>query len=65
MKAGAIVKTPAQYIAEPDKARLGKVSVGHSCIRVEKLEDFNLPVALELAKNDSALRSKQSGTLML
>lgn len=31
------------YIAEKNKARLGKVSVGRSCIRFSKLENVNLP----------------------
>ena len=30
-----------EYIAERYKADLGKVSVGRSCIRFRKLEDFN------------------------
>ena len=33
-----------KYIAEIHKKELGKVSVGRSCIRFEKLEDVNLPV---------------------
>lgn len=36
------------YLAEQNKDRLGKVSVGKSCIRFKKLEDLNLDVALEL-----------------
>lgn len=31
-----------EYIAEKHKAKLGKVSVGKSCIRFKKLEDLNL-----------------------
>jgi hypothetical protein len=38
------------YLAEKNKDRLGKVSVGRSCIRFKKLEDLNLKVALELVK---------------
>lgn len=38
------------YLAEQNKDRLGKVSVGKSCIRFKKLEDPNLDVALELIK---------------
>lgn len=38
------------YLAENNKERLGKVSVGHSCIRFKKLEDLNLKVAMELVK---------------
>ena len=36
------------YIAENNKDRLGKVSVGKSCIRFKKLEDLNLEVAMTL-----------------
>lgn len=32
-----------EYITEKYKARLGKVSVGRSCIRFKKIEDVNLP----------------------
>lgn len=38
------------YLAEQNKTRLGKVSVGKSCIRFKKLEDLNLEVALELIR---------------
>ncbi len=38
------------YLAEQNKARLGKVSVGKGCIRFKKLEDLNLKVAIELVK---------------
>ncbi len=31
------------YIAEKHKDKLGKVSVGKSCIRIKKIEDLNLP----------------------
>lgn len=41
------------YLAEQNADRLGKVSVGKSCIRFKKLEDLNLPVALELVKKAS------------
>ncbi len=33
-----------EYLAEKHKERLGKVSVGKSCIRFKKLEDVNLDV---------------------
>ena len=33
-----------QYIAEKYGKKLGKVSVGRSCIRFKRLEDLNLPV---------------------
>ncbi len=32
-----------EYLAEKYKDKLGKVSVGRSCIRFKKLEDLNLP----------------------
>ena len=43
------------YLAEQNKARLGKVSVGKSCIRFSKLEDLNLQVAIELVKKAAQL----------
>lgn len=42
-------------IAEAARARLGKVSVGKVCIRFKKLADLNLPAALELVREASAL----------
>ena len=36
------------YLAENNKHRLGKVSVGKSCIRFKKLEQLDLDVAMEL-----------------
>ena len=42
-------------IAEAAKAKLGKVSVGKVCIRFKKLADLNLPAALELVREASAL----------
>jgi len=38
------------YLAEQAKDRLGKVSVGKSCIRFTKLEHLNLEVVEELLK---------------
>ena len=32
----------SEYVAEKHKEKLGKVSVGKSCIRFKKLEDLNL-----------------------
>lgn len=43
------------YLAESNKARLGKVSVGKSCIRFKRLADLNLKVALHLVKRASKL----------
>lgn len=42
-------------IAESARARLGQVSVGKVCIRFKRLSDLNLPVALELVREASAL----------
>lgn len=44
-----------KYLAEKNKDRLGKVSVGRSCIRFKKLEDLNLDVVTELAKKSEKL----------
>jgi hypothetical protein len=38
------------YLAEKNKARLGKVSVGTCCIRFKKLEDLDIKVAMELVQ---------------
>jgi uncharacterized protein YdhG (YjbR/CyaY superfamily) len=37
-----------KYLAEENKARLGKVSVGKSCIRFNKLDQVNLDVLKEV-----------------
>ena len=39
-----------KYIAEKNKMKLGKVSVGKSCIRFKKLEDLNLPALKKVIK---------------
>lgn len=44
-----------KYLAESNKDRLGKVSVGRSCIRFNKLENINLDVLAELAKKTEKL----------
>ncbi|MGB1130900.1 MAG: DUF1801 domain-containing protein [Haloferula sp.] len=41
---------PEGYLPELAKDRLGKVSVGKSCIRFTKLENLNLEVVEELLK---------------
>jgi hypothetical protein len=43
------------YLAEKNEERLGKVSVGRSCVRFKKLDDLNLDVVAELAKRAAAL----------
>jgi len=40
-----------QYIAEKNAGKLGKVSVGKSCIRFKKLEDLNLETVSEIVGN--------------
>lgn len=44
-----------KYLAESNKDRLGKVSVGRSCVRFKKLEDINLDVVSELVKRTEKL----------
>jgi len=39
-----------KYIAEANKAKLGKVSVGKSCIRFKKLEDVKLDALKDVLK---------------
>jgi hypothetical protein len=43
------------YLAETNADRLGKVSVGKSCIRVKRLEDVNLEVVAELSRRAADL----------
>lgn len=47
-------------LAEAAKAKLGKVSVGKACIRFKKLEDLNLPAALDLIREASVLAENGS-----
>ena len=47
--------TERGYLAEVHKDRLGKVTVGKSCIRFKKLEDLNLQVAAELVAESAKL----------
>jgi hypothetical protein len=54
-----------QTIAEAAAKRLGKVSVGKACIRFKKLEDLNLPAALELVREAAVLIDKQGGDFTL
>lgn len=49
------------YLAENNKKRLGKVSVGRSCIRFKQLADLNLKVAMELIKKAVVLMQKPGG----
>ena len=55
---------PDGYLAEKNKHRLGKVSVGRSCIRFKKLEDLNLKVAVQLVKKAARLVKKFGGFTM-
>ena len=43
------------YLAEKNKHRLGKVSVGKCCIRFKKLADLDLKVAMELVMETAKL----------
>lgn len=43
------------YLAEQAKDRLGKATVGKSCIRFKKLEDINLDVLAECVKKAAEL----------
>jgi hypothetical protein len=43
------------YLAEKNEDRLGKVSVGKSCVRFKKLDDLDLDVVAELAQRAAAL----------
>jgi hypothetical protein len=52
------------YLAEKNRERLGKVSVGRSCIRFKKLEDLNLKVAIELVKKAAQLAHRPGGFAM-
>lgn len=47
-----------EYIAEKNADRLGKVSVGRSCIRFKKLEDLNLDVLRQLLNTLQARKDK-------
>lgn len=50
-----------KYVAEKYKAKLGKVSVGKSCIRIKNIEDVNLPgleSILKLAEKSPGLDVK-------
>lgn len=40
-----------QYIAEKHKDKLGKVSVGKSCIRFKRLDDLDLKTVTTIVKN--------------
>jgi hypothetical protein len=39
-----------KYVAETHKSRLGKVSVGKSCIRLKKVEDLDLKALAQVLK---------------
>jgi hypothetical protein len=43
-----------KYLAESYKSKLGKVSVGKSCIRFKRLEDVNLDALREILKKAAA-----------
>jgi hypothetical protein len=43
------------YLAEANRERLGKVSVGKSCVRFKRLDDLNLDVVAELSRRAAEL----------
>ncbi len=49
-----------ESLAEKNKERLGKVSVGKCCIRFKKLADLDLKVAMELVQ-ETARRLQKTG----
>ncbi|WP_193212215.1 iron chaperone [Luteolibacter marinus] len=49
------------YLAEGAKERLGKVSVGKSCVRFTRLEHLDLAVVGELVKRAAALGPCRAG----
>lgn len=51
-------------LAEKNREKLGKVSVGKSCIRFKKLEDLNLETALQLVQRAAKLMAEPSGFVM-
>ena len=51
------------YLAEKNEARLGKVSVGKSCVRFKKVEDLNLGVVAELSQRAAALSKAGHGAM--
>ncbi|CAN5798563.1 hypothetical protein BH20VER1_BH20VER1_28590 [soil metagenome] len=44
-----------EYLPEKYQARLGKVSVGRSCIRIKKIEDLDLAAAADVIKRAATL----------
>ena len=50
-----------ESLAEKNKSRLGKVSVGKCCIRFKKLADLDLKVAMELVKETARQLQKARG----
>jgi len=47
-----------EYVAEKNKDKLGKVSVGKSCIRFKKIEDLNKEAVFKILKNIEARMKK-------
>jgi len=52
------------YLAENNRHKLGKVSVGKSCIRFKKLADLDLKATMHLVKKAAKLRLQPSGFTM-
>ena len=53
-----------EYIAEKHKDKLGKVSVGRSCIRFKKIEDLNLKELKKILKKGEKSPGLVGATLM-
>ena len=54
-----------EYVAEKFKSKLGKVSVGKSCIRFKKIEDLNLEElkkVIKIAEKDPGLEGVGAST---
>ena len=51
------------YLAEANRDRLGKVSVGRSCIRAKRLDDLDLDVLGELVRRAAELAGSQEGAV--
>ena len=50
-----------EYLAEKNKERLGKVSVGRSCIRFKRIEDLDLNGLTDVIKQAAALPPPTAG----
>jgi hypothetical protein len=63
MAAYACVSDGKQYIAEKHAGKLGKVSVGKSCIRFKKFEDLDLKAMSKVCQEVMKLYKKKGDAL--